>query len=122
MSVKVVPYTQVQAEPMPDLEGVTVRWVIAKKDGAPHFAMRVFELQPGCGSPHHRHWWEHEVFILDGEAVVSTEEGDFPAGPGTIAYVPGNVLHQFRNTGSQVLRFVCLIPHPELEGWAQAKG
>mgnify|MGYP001123978580 CR=1 FL=1 len=122
MPVKVTDYHQVPAEPVPDLEGVVVRWVIARKDGAPHFAMRVFELQPGRASPYHRHWWEHEVFILDGRATVSSEEGDFPAGPGTVVFVPGNVMHQFCNTGSGLLRFICLIPHPELEGWVQAKG
>lgn len=120
MAVKVVPYSEVRADPVADVEGVTIRWVIAKEDGAPHFAMRVFEVQPGCGSPHHRHWWEHEVLVLDGRGVVATEEGDFALGPGTAVFVPGGVLHQFRNTGEGLLRFICLVPHPELEGWAAA--
>ena len=118
MTVKVVHYRNVRAEAIPDLEGVTVRWVIGREDGAPHFALRVFEVPAGGRTPHHEHWWEHEVFILDGTGLVSTAEGDFPLTPGTAVLVPGGVLHQFRNTGEGLLRFICLVPHPELEGWA----
>jgi quercetin dioxygenase-like cupin family protein len=119
MPVKVVHYSDVRADPVPDLEGVTIRWVIAKDDGAPHFALRVFEVQPGRTTPHHSHWWEHEVFILDGAGVVVTAEGETPLTPGTAVLVPGDVVHHFRNTGEGLLRFICLVPHPELEGWAQ---
>ncbi len=118
MPVKVVPYGDVPAAQVTEAAGVTIRWVIAKEDGAPHFAMRVFDLQPGSASPHHRHWWEHEVFVLDGVGTVATEEGDYPLAAGTVVFVPGDVLHQFHNTGAGVLRFICLVPHPELEGWA----
>lgn len=118
MAVKVVHYSDVRADAVPDVEGVTIRWVIGKEDGAPHFALRVFEVQPGQRTPHHSHWWEHEVFILDGTGLVATDEGDFPLTPGTAVLVPGGVLHQFRNTGEGLLRFICLVPHAELEGWA----
>ncbi|MBN1484090.1 MAG: cupin domain-containing protein [Chloroflexia bacterium] len=118
MPAKVVHYSEVREEAVPDLEGVTVRWVISKDDGAPHFAMRVFELQPGCRTPQHAHWWEHEVFVLEGQGWLWTEEGEYRVQAGTVAYVPGDLEHQFRNQGEGVLRFICLVPHPELEGWA----
>ncbi len=113
MPAKIVHYRQVPAEPVAGLEGVTIRWVISQNDGAPHFAMRVFELQPGSGSPHHRHAWEHEVFILAGKGVLRIEEGEHPLEPGTAVFVPEGMVHQFYNDGDQVLRFLCLIPHPE---------
>lgn len=119
MAVKVVHYSDVRADTVPDVEGVTIRWVIAKEDSAPHFALRVFEVQPGKATPHHSHWWEHEVFILDGEGVVVTEEGEKTLTPGTAILVPGDVVHHFRSTGKGLLRFICLVPHPELEGWAR---
>lgn len=75
--------------------------------------MRLFELPPGSGSPHHRHAWEHEVFILDGEGVLRTGDGEVPLRPGTAVFVPGGELHQFYNNGPDLLRFLCLIPHPE---------
>jgi quercetin dioxygenase-like cupin family protein len=34
-----------------------------------------------------------------------------PLQPGTVVFVAPNEVHQFRNTGAQMLRFLCLIPH-----------
>jgi quercetin dioxygenase-like cupin family protein len=101
-------YRAVQAEPA--YEGVTMRVVIGPEEGAPHFNMRIFEVQPGQASPHHQHWWEHEVFVLDGEGTLQTEAGDEPISAGTVALVPGNEWHQFHNTGPGLLRFICLVP------------
>jgi quercetin dioxygenase-like cupin family protein len=91
-------------------EGVTMRTVIGPEEGAPFFNMRVFEVQPGHTSPQHSHWWEHEVFVLSGQGVLWTEQGDIPIGHGSTVFVPGGEMHQFRSTGSDALRFICLVP------------
>ena len=106
-------YRDVDAKTAENVEGVTLRWVIAKQDGAPRFAMRVFEVEPGKNTPHHQHWWEHEVFVLAGEGIVKGEQGDQPIREGSVVFVPGDELHQFFNTGDQVLRFICVVPHTE---------
>ncbi len=105
--------TDVKQEIAEGLEGVTLRWVIGKNDGAPRFAMRVFDVQPGKATPHHQHWWEHEVYVLDGEGIVKSGQGDRPIRRGSVVFVPGDEMHQFVNTGDQVLRFICAIPHPD---------
>ncbi len=94
-----------------EAEGVSLHWAIAAEDGAPNFAMRVIEVQPGCATPHHQHTWEHEVFVLAGTGVVRGEQGEQPLKHGTVVYVPGGEIHQFANTGADVLRFLCLVPH-----------
>jgi quercetin dioxygenase-like cupin family protein len=104
-------YREVEANEVEGLNGVTVRWVIAKDDGAPHFAMRVFDVQPGCSTPHHKHWWEHEVFVLGGKGVVRGKESERPIEGGSVVFIAGEELHQFVNTGTEVLRFICLVPH-----------
>jgi mannose-6-phosphate isomerase-like protein (cupin superfamily) len=43
--------------------------------------------------------------VLEGEM-------EHPLRPGTVVLVPPNQVHQFRNTGSRPLKFICLIPHP----------
>jgi len=91
-------------------EGVSIRWVISEKDGAKNFYMRVFDVQPGGHTPYHRHEWEHEVFILEGEAEVVTETGPEKAPAGTVVFAQPGELHQFRNAGSKLMRFICLIP------------
>ena len=104
-------YEQVDAEKAAEAEGVTVRVVIGKEQGAPNFVMRVFDIEPGASSPRHSHDWEHEVFVLAGNGTVSGEDGDEPVKPGDVVFVPQDEEHQFRNEGDEELRFLCLIPH-----------
>ncbi len=104
-------YRGVESKPSEGAQGASIRWVISKADGAPNFAMRVIEVQPGCATPHHSHAWEHEVFVLDGEGAVKGAESNRTICPGSVVFVPGDETHQFVNTGDGVLRFLCLIPH-----------
>jgi len=110
--MKICKYTDVELQKVEEegAEGVSVRWVISKDDGAENFFMRVFDVQPGGCSPHHQHVWEHEVFILDGEAQIMSEAGKKSAPAGTVVFIPGNESHQFRNESDTLLRFICLIP------------
>ncbi len=112
--MKIFNYETIQAE---DAEGgahnVKVRWLITKEMGAPNFAMRLFEVERGGYSPLHTHPWEHEVFILEGEGFVFDGEKATPFKPNDIVFVPSDEWHQFKNTGKQTLKFLCLIPHPE---------
>ena len=91
-------------------KGVKVRWVISEEDGAPNFAMRHFVIEPGGYTPKHRHPYEHEVFILEGEGEVLDGDRYRPFRAGDVIYVAPDELHQFRNTGQQPLRMLCLIP------------
>ena len=91
-------------------KGIAIRWLISKEDGASNFAMRMFEVEPGGHTPLHRHPHEHEVFVLEGEGVVLDEGRERPIGPEDVVFVPGDVEHNFRNTGDSVFRFLCLVP------------
>jgi quercetin dioxygenase-like cupin family protein len=106
-------YREVEPKTSADAGGVALRWVVAKEDGAPRFAMRVIEVQPGCATPHHQHWWEHEVFVLEGKGVVKGGGQERPIQPGSVVFVPGDEPHQFINTGEDVLRFLCMVPHTD---------
>ncbi len=117
--MKIKHWTDVPAQQAEGIEGITVRWVIAQEDGAPHFAMRVFDVQPGRATPYHSHWWEHEVYVLDGQGVAVHKGGETPIAAGSVILVEGDEMHRFRNTGESVLRFICLIPHLWLEGLAE---
>jgi len=91
--------------------GAKIRWLITKEDGAPHFAMREFELAAGGHTPFHSHEWEHEVFVLSGEGVAVGKDGEHALAPGTVVLVPPDEEHNFKNTGAAPLRFLCLVPH-----------
>lgn len=91
----------------------TVRWLLSRPEGAPHFAMRLFDLAPGGYTPSHEHAWEHEVYMLAGEVEVVSEGGVRPVRPGDAVLVLPDERHQFRNTSARPARFLCLIPLPE---------
>jgi quercetin dioxygenase-like cupin family protein len=95
---------------------VTVRWLLARPEGAPNFAMRLFDVAPGGCTPQHQHAWEHEVFVLAGTGEVVTADGPVPFQAGDAVLVMPDELHQFRNTSGSVARFICLIPLAPQEG------
>ena len=106
--MKVINYLDVKlAEEVP---GVLKREVITASDGAPNFAMRVFEVEAGSATPSHTHPWEHEVLVLTGRGVVVSEVGRTPIAKDSVVFVAPNEHHCFVNNGNQTLRFVCLIP------------
>jgi quercetin dioxygenase-like cupin family protein len=101
------------AKPTRELPGVLKREVITARDGAPSFTMRVFEVEPGSATPDHSHPWEHEVFVLSGEGVVRGKEGETTINKGSVVFIAPGEQHCFFNTGSHVLRFICVIPNQE---------
>jgi len=113
--MKHVHYTKVKLEEPAEQEvkDVKLRWLISKKDGADRFAMRLFEIQPAGYTPLHQHDWEHEVFILEGSGVTRDKTNEGPFKSGDIFYVPPMEWHQFKNTGDEILKFLCLIPYKE---------
>jgi len=113
--MKIVHAYELPAQPVTEegASGTSIRWLLSKSEGAPNFAMRLFELQPGGCTPLHSHLWEHEVFVLDGPTEVVTEEGAQPLAAGDAVLVLPEERHQFRNAGSGVARFLCMIPMPE---------
>ena len=92
------------------LEGVTLRWLVSKEDGAPTYAMRLFEMRGGAVIPEHRHPWEHEIFIVDGSVEVCVEDQCYQLEKGDFIYIPPNKSHWYR-AGERGARFICTIPH-----------
>jgi len=113
MGFKCVHHSKVKLESMQEsgAEGIKVRWLIKKDDGAPNFAMRLFEIEPKGHSPLHNHDWEHEVFVLEGNCQVTCDKEKNNASAGYVVFIPPNARHQFRNTGKAALKFICLVPH-----------
>ncbi len=105
-------YTDVRADMVTEdgAEKVSVRWVISGNDGAPNFYMRVFELEPGGHTPLHRHPWEHEMFVYEGEGCVVKEGKDVPLSRGSVVFIPADEEHQVKNTGTELFSVICLIP------------
>jgi|APSaa5957512622_1039677.scaffolds.fasta_scaffold152812_1 quercetin dioxygenase-like cupin family protein len=110
--MKVIHYKDVELEEV-TMEGAKktkIRWLISDKDGAPNFATRLFEVEPGGFTPYHSHSWEHENFVVEGQGALTTEEEEIPFKAGDVIYVHPNMMHNYKNTGDKVLKFLCMVP------------
>ena len=111
--MKVQHYETVENKPV-DMEGASgckVRWLVGESDGAPNFAMRQFEVAPGGYTPRHSHPYEHEVYVLEGEGLVLEGDRERPLRAGDVVFVVPDEVHQFRNTGSATMKFLCMVPN-----------
>ena len=96
---------------MEGAKGCRVRWLVDESQGAPNFAMRQFEVEPGGYTPRHSHPYEHEVFVLEGNGTVLSGEKEQPLKAGDFVLVLPDEVHQFRNTGAGALKFLCMVPN-----------
>jgi len=95
---------------MEGVKGISMRMMVGRSDGAPTFSMRHFTVEPGGHSPRHEHNYEHEVYIIDGVGEAEYDGDTHDIRGGDVLFVEPNVVHQFRNTGAEPLRFLCFVP------------
>jgi mannose-6-phosphate isomerase-like protein (cupin superfamily) len=56
--------------------------------------------KPGEGPPAHVHFKQEEIlFIIEGLYEVTVGDETAKAGPGSIVFIPRNVVHRFKNVG-----------------------
>lgn len=106
----------VRAEPVTDpaAKDVKVRQLVGPQTDAPTFHMRQFEIGPGGHTPRHSHAWEHECYILEGQAkVFCADKGLVPVKAGDVLYIRPGEEHQFVNDHWSRLVFLCVIPKPQ---------
>jgi quercetin dioxygenase-like cupin family protein len=110
--VKITNVSQITADKV-DMDGAKdcrVQLAVTPRDGAPNFAMRVFEVAPGGHTPLHQHPYEHEIYVLDGQGTVWRDGQEVAIKPGDVLYIPADERHQFKNAAAQPFKFICLIP------------
>ena len=101
----------VTAEPVDAAEGLSKAVLIDESDGAPHFAMRRFELAAGAEVPRHTNAVEHEQYVLAGEYVVGIGDAEHAVSPGDALLIPAGAEHWYRNEGDEPGAFICVVPN-----------
>lgn len=84
--------------------------LLDESDGAPHFALRRFELDPGSEVPRHTNAVEHEQYVLAGEYVVGIDDEEYTVGAGDTLHIPAGVVHWYHNEGDEEGAFICAVP------------
>jgi len=63
--------------------------------------------KPGEGPPDHVHFSQEEMFfIVEGTYELTLDGQTSTVGPGTIVFIPRNVVHRFKNVGDTTARML----------------
>lgn len=92
-------------------EGLRKGVLIDEHDGAPHFAIRRFELDPGASVPEHTNEVEHEQYVLTGEYTVGIGDDEYTVSAGDSLLIPAGTVHWYRNEGDEPGAFLCAVPN-----------
>lgn len=84
--------------------------VITEELGWDGHCLRLFRINSGGYTPHHAHDWEHVNYIIKGTGEVTIGDKVISLTAKDFAFVPPNVMHQFRNNSDDVLEFICIVP------------
>ncbi len=94
----------------PEVNNAAMKVLIGAREGWSDHVMRIVELAPDGYSPRHTHPWPHINYMLDGKGVLFLDGEEHPVEAGSFAYVPADADHQFRNSGKENFRFICIVP------------
>ncbi|MEW6725626.1 cupin domain-containing protein [Desulforudis sp. 1088] len=94
----------------PGMANAVKQTLVGPGHGWQGWVMRLFTLNEGGYSPRHTHPWPHINYIVSGRGTLFMAGREHALEPGSVAYVPGGVEHQFRNSGEQDLSFICIVP------------
>lgn len=93
-----------------EVKDAAMKVLVSEKEGWQDHVMRMIELGPDGHSPKHAHDWPHINYVVAGNGVLHMDGKDHPLDAGGYAFVPEGVVHQYRNTGSEPFRFICIVP------------
>jgi quercetin dioxygenase-like cupin family protein len=96
-------------------DGMSKGVLIDEERGAPNFAIRRFELEPGASVPEHTNEVEHEQYVLSGEYVVGIEDEEYTISEGDSLLIPAGVVHWYRNESDDPGAFICAVPNGDDE-------
>jgi quercetin dioxygenase-like cupin family protein len=88
----------------------SMKALVSPLEGWKDHVLRVVSLEKEGYSPKHQHPWPHINYVLEGQGEIEIGGIISPVSAGSYAFVPGDTLHQFRNTGKDTFKFICIVP------------
>ena len=91
--------TREQALPIKPF-GLDMRVLLATEATGGAISVIMAWHEPGEGPPDHVHFSQEEMFfIIEGTYELTAGQRTSTIGPGTIVFIPRNVVHRFKNVG-----------------------
>ena len=80
----------------------------------PEHGMKTLEMwmqtiQPGSGTPVHRHACEEAIVVLRGSGRLTVEGEDIDFGPNSTLQIPSDAIHQIVNTGTEDMFMIAAL-------------
>ena len=94
----------------PSAANALMKVLVSPKDGWDSHVMRVVEVSEGGYTPKHSHPWPHINYMIEGDGELMIDDQIHKVNSGSYAYVPAGKLHQFRNAGLTLFKFICIVP------------
>lgn len=94
----------------PQVKAAGIKALVGPEQGWDDYVMRIIELDKEGYSPAHAHPWPHINYMIEGDGTLLMGDKSYPVSAGAYAYVPAGTHHQFRNTGPNKFRFICIVP------------
>jgi mannose-6-phosphate isomerase-like protein (cupin superfamily) len=90
-------------------DGSEIRELLAYRNSAiRNQSLAEARLPPGASTTAHHHVQTEEIYyILQGEGVARIGDQTRAVGPGDAIAIPPGVVHQVRNSGQGILKFLC---------------
>ena len=91
-----------------------VQFLASRATNSRHVAINVAEVQPNAGGPSfHIHSFDQCYYVLDGSMSVDVGLNRYEVASHSLVVLPAGVVHQNRNSGTDVERHVTILaPHP----------
>jgi quercetin dioxygenase-like cupin family protein len=93
------------------MPGVSLRWLLSKEVGTPHFEMRYIEIEAGCNTQGDPHEFEHEIYVLRGKGRFEGKDQTVSIASGDAILISPGEKHRFYSTGDEPLEIICIIPN-----------
>ncbi len=94
----------------PEAKNSSMKVLVSELEGWQDHVMRLVEVEVGGFTPKHAHPWPHINFMVSGTGELMIEGKATQVEKGSYAFVPSNTLHQFKNTGKDTFKFICIVP------------
>lgn len=102
--------------------GDTYTVLVSGADTAGRYALLDMLVPPGGGPPPHRHDFEEQFHVLEGEIVVTFRGEPVTARAGMTVNVPALAPHSFINATDRPARMLCLVSPAGIEEFFAAVG
>jgi len=102
--------------------GDTYTVLVTAEQTAGRYAMLDMLIPPNGGPPPHRHDFEEQFHVLEGEIVLTFRGERLTADAGTTVNIPARAPHSFTNATNQPARLLCVVSPPGMEQFFAAFG